>query len=531
MSVRLQMSEWRTTAPPSSTSTTSTRASATKHVVVDLSLRVERGEIFGFLGPNGSGKTTSIRLMCGLLTPDSGSGTCLGYDIRRESEAIKRNVGYMTQRFSFWDDLTIRENLDFTARVYAMSDRRAAVDRALEGLGLTSRSSQLTGTLSGGWKQRLALAACMLHRPRLLLLDEPTAGVDPNARREFWEELHRLAAQGISVLVSTHYMDEAERCHKLAYIAYGRLLVQGTAAEVIAAQGLTTFSVQRPRPATRCRERLQRMPGVEQTVAFGETIHVTGKDAAALERSLREATAGGAYTIAPIDTGLEDVFIHLMQGATDNWDRASGARETGDRDARTTPARGDAVVVLVPALVGDGRQGVPAAAPRPRDVRDDRRHSDHPADALRLRDQHRPEAHADGDHRPPTTASSRARSWRRCKTSEYFNIVGELPDEESGPRGARARHGAVRADDSARTSRASCCAASGPSMLLEADASDPTATGAAMAASSQLVGRRRAQGPDRPLGGAGRRRRRRSTCRSIACTTPSRSPSTTSCPD
>ena len=263
--------------------------------------------------------------MCGLLTPDSGSGTCLGYDIRRESEAIKRNVGYMTQRFSFWDDLTIRENLDFIGRVYAMDDRRGAVDRALESLGLTSRADQLTGTLSGGWKQRLALTACMLHKPLLLLLDEPTAGVDPNARREFWEELHRLAAQGISVLVSTHYMDEAERCHKLAYIAYGSLLAQGTAADVIAAQGLTTFAVQGP-DLSALSERLQDMPGVEQTVAFGETLHVTGKDAAALERSLREATADGKYKAQRIDTGLEDVFIHLMQGAADNWQESEQAK-------------------------------------------------------------------------------------------------------------------------------------------------------------------------------------------------------------
>jgi ABC-2 type transport system ATP-binding protein len=289
-----------------------------KHVVVDLSMRVMQGEIFGFLGPNGSGKTTSIRLMCGLLTPDSGSGTCLGYDIRTQSELIKRNVGYMTQRFSFWEDLTIRENLDFTARVYAMKDRKGAVDHAIDELGLGGRQHQLTGTLSGGWKQRLALAACMLHRPRLLLLDEPTAGVDPNARREFWEELHHLAAQGISVLVSTHYMDEAERCHKLAYIAYGRLLAQGTANEVIAAQGLTTFSV-RGRDLNELVETLRTLPGVEQTVAFGETVHVTGKDAALLERTLRDATAGGGYEIARIDTGLEDVFIHLMQGATDNF--------------------------------------------------------------------------------------------------------------------------------------------------------------------------------------------------------------------
>ncbi len=190
-----------------------------KHVVNDLTLQVARGEIFGFLGPNGSGKTTSIRIMCGLLTPDSGSGTCLGYDIVKQSGEIKRRVGYMTQRFSFWEDLSIRENLDFVARMYGMPERRAAVDRAIDGLGLGGRAAQLAGSLSGGWKQRLALAACMLHQPELLLLDEPTAGVDPGARRDFWEELHALAARGISVLVSTHYMDEAERCHKLAYIA------------------------------------------------------------------------------------------------------------------------------------------------------------------------------------------------------------------------------------------------------------------------------------------------------------------------
>jgi ABC-2 type transport system ATP-binding protein len=214
-----------------------------KHVVIDLSLRVQRGEILGFLGPNGSGKTTSIRMLCALLTPDSGTGTCLGYDIRRDSAQIKRRVGYMTQRFSFWEDLSIRENLDFVARMYQMSARREVVDRALEGLNLSARASQLAGSLSGGWKQRLALAACMLHQPDLLLLDEPTAGVDPKARREFWEELHALAARGISILVSTHYMDEAERCHRLAYIAFGRLLAQGTAQEIIDSQKLSTWSI------------------------------------------------------------------------------------------------------------------------------------------------------------------------------------------------------------------------------------------------------------------------------------------------
>lgn len=289
-----------------------------KHVVKDLSLQVRRGEIFGFLGPNGSGKTTSIRLMCGLLTPDSGSGSCLGYDIREQSDEIKRHVGYMTQKFSFWDDLTIRENLDFVARMYQLPQRRQAVGAALEELGLASRARQLTGTLSGGWKQRLALAACMLHRPQLLLLDEPTAGVDPTARRDFWEELHQLASRGISVLVSTHYMDEAERCHKLAYIAYGSLLVQGTAAEVVASQKLATWAVRGPDLAQLSRA-LRGQPGVDQTVAFGSVLHVSGADAAALEGTLRAAAGNGALQIEPVDTQLEDVFIHLMNRAPDNF--------------------------------------------------------------------------------------------------------------------------------------------------------------------------------------------------------------------
>ena len=287
-----------------------------KHVVRDVSLQVRRGEIFGFLGPNGSGKTTTIRMMCGLLTPDSGSGTCLGHDILRESAQIKRQAGYMTQKFSYWDDLTIRENLDFVARMYGMPRRRQAVAGALEELGLTARADQLTGALSGGWKQRLALAACMLHQPQLLLLDEPTAGVDPSARRDFWEELHRLAARGISVLVSTHYMDEAERCHKLAYIAYGELLAQGTAGEVTAAQGLGTWIIHGP-DLGELSAALRGRPGVDQTVLFGATLHVSGRNAAALEQTLRAATAGTGHRLEPAETGLEDVFIHLMANAVD----------------------------------------------------------------------------------------------------------------------------------------------------------------------------------------------------------------------
>ncbi|MGH8689123.1 MAG: ABC transporter ATP-binding protein, partial [Burkholderiales bacterium] len=262
-----------------------------KHVVNDLSLQVSRGEIVGFLGPNGSGKTTSIRLLCGLLTPDSGTGTCLGFDIRKQSGEIRRRVGYMTQRFSFWEDLSIRENLDFVARLYRMPERRQTVDRAIAGLGLARRADQLAGALSGGWKQRLALAACMLHRPDLLLLDEPTAGVDPGARREFWDELHVLAAGGISVLVSTHYMDEAERCHKLAYILDGRLLTQGTAAEIIADQHLETYELTGgDQPALS--QRVAHLPGVEETAAFGEALHVTGAAGGPLAQSLRDAVAG-----------------------------------------------------------------------------------------------------------------------------------------------------------------------------------------------------------------------------------------------
>ena len=206
-------------------------------VVDQVDLQVQRGRICGFLGPNGSGKTTTIRMLCGLLTPDAGSGTCLGLDLRAQAAAIKRQVGYMTQKFGLYDDLSIRENLDFVARLFELRNRRVEVDAALARLGLEARQRQLAGTLSGGWKQRLALAACLLHHPQLLLLDEPTAGVDPKARREFWDQIHQLAAEGITVLVSTHYMDEALRCDQLCYIAYGRVLAQGTAAQIIAAAG------------------------------------------------------------------------------------------------------------------------------------------------------------------------------------------------------------------------------------------------------------------------------------------------------
>ncbi|HET7363778.1 MAG TPA: ABC transporter ATP-binding protein [Burkholderiales bacterium] len=285
-------------------------------VAVDhFSMQVPRGQIYGFLGPNGSGKTTSIRMLCGLLKPDSGSGTCLGHDVIGDTAAIKREVGYMTQRFSLWEDLTIRENLEFVARMYGMSDRSQAVSASLRGLGLAERQNQLAGTLSGGWKQRLALAACMLHRPQLLLLDEPTAGVDPQARRDFWEEIHALAAKGISVLVATHYMDEAERCHRLAYIAYGNLLATGTPEEVLHLYRLATWEVGGP-PArlAQLAPTLRGRPGVAHVTAFGNTLHVTGEDEQMLERTVREFSDPELHW-RKSQAGLEDVFIHLMENA------------------------------------------------------------------------------------------------------------------------------------------------------------------------------------------------------------------------
>jgi ABC-2 type transport system ATP-binding protein len=278
-----------------------------------VDLQVRTGEICGFLGPNGSGKTTFIRMLCGLLRADEGSGTCLGHDVITESGAIKREVGYMTQRFSFYEDLSISENLDFVARMYSMKNRNEAVHESIERLGLMKRKDQLAGELSGGWKQRLALAACMIHQPKLLLLDEPTAGVDPKARREFWEEIHQLAGQGLTFLIATHYMDEAERCHRLAFILNGNLLSYGTAAEVIQQAHLATWSVSGP-DLTKLAEQLRTRPGVEQTVVFGNMLHVSGDNETALEQAIAPFRTE-QHEWRKVDSGLEDVFIHLMDRA------------------------------------------------------------------------------------------------------------------------------------------------------------------------------------------------------------------------
>ena len=287
-------------------------------VVRNLSMQVKRGEIYGFLGPNGSGKTTTIRMLCGLLTPDSGRGTCLGYDIRTEADKIKLHVGYMTQRFSLYQDLSVRENLEFIARIYGIEHPAQAAREAIERLGLTGREEQIAGELSGGWKQRLALGACTLPDPQLLLLDEPTAGVDPKARREFWNEIHTLAGRGLTVLVSTHYMDEAERCHEIAYIAYGELLGHGTVEEVIASSHLITYTVTGGDPV-RLAQELERREGVAMVAPFGNSLHVSGRDEATLERAIAPYRADPALQWEKAEPSLEDVFIELMSRARDNY--------------------------------------------------------------------------------------------------------------------------------------------------------------------------------------------------------------------
>ncbi|MFG1462767.1 ABC transporter ATP-binding protein [Xanthobacter sp. DSM 24535] len=292
-------------------------------VVDDLSMRVRKGQIYGFLGPNGSGKTTTIRMLCGLLTPDAGRGTCLGLDILTQAREIRSHVGYMTQKFSLYADLSVRENLEFVARLYGVPKPEQAAQEALARLGLEGRGKQLAGELSGGWKQRLALGACILPAPELLLLDEPTAGVDPQARREFWSEIHTLAAEGLTVLVSTHYMDEAERCHEIAYIAYGHLLAEGRVPDVIAASGLSTYTVEAvggadPGRITAALAReLEAAPGVDMVAPFGTRLHISARDLTALDAALAPYRGRPDLAFQKDSPTLEDVFIDLMSRSKD----------------------------------------------------------------------------------------------------------------------------------------------------------------------------------------------------------------------
>ena len=279
-------------------------------VVDGLSMQVAEGEICGFLGGNGSGKTTTIRLLCGLMRPDAGGGTCLGFDLLRESPQIRLQVGYMPQKFSLYDDLTVTENLEFVARLYQLPGRDHVLADVLQRFELTRYAQYLARQLSGGWKQRLALAACVLHRPKLLLLDEPTAGVDAKARREFWDLIHDMAADGMTVLVSTHYMDEAERCQRVVYLSGGRLVVQGTAQEVVQRAGLIVFQATGPRIEAAVRA-LRRLPGVETATVFGDALRVAGKDRAALRAALDSLPENGlAWQEVP--PRLDDVFIHML---------------------------------------------------------------------------------------------------------------------------------------------------------------------------------------------------------------------------
>jgi ABC-2 type transport system ATP-binding protein len=296
-----------------------TKIYGTKTVVDQFDLKVPKGAIYGFLGPNGSGKTTTIRMVCGLLTPNAGQGTCLGFDVRKDSASIRQKVGYMTQKFSLWEDLTIAENLDFVARMFQVKDRKKRVKETLEELGLSERAGQLAGSLSGGWKQRLALSACMIHDPDLLLLDEPTAGVDPKARREFWETIHLLSDRGVTTLVSTHYMDEAVQCDFISYIAYGKKLIDGPSDQIATQVGLFTWSIG-GKGLKALSKQLADAPGVEQVARFGTSLHVSGRDREKLGASVARITAGQNFQIEERQSGLEEAFIHLMSGAEDNFE-------------------------------------------------------------------------------------------------------------------------------------------------------------------------------------------------------------------
>ncbi len=429
-----------------------------KTVVNAIDLQVRRGEIYGFLGPNGSGKTTFIRMLCGLLTPDAGTGTCLGYDLRTQQDEIKRHVGYMTQRFSYYEDLSLRENLDFIARIYDVPDRAAAVQRSLDRLGLQGRRHQLAGQLSGGWKQRLALAACLLHTPQLLLLDEPTAGVDPKARRDFWDEIHGLAADGLTVLITTHYMDEAERCHRLAYLAYGNLLTRGTLDEVLTAAKLTTWTVTGPELRapwpTRCAEATASSKWWRLATPFISADATPKNLRRPSPRCATRGTSGPAS--APVSRTCSSA----------SWTRL-----------RTTFP--DHAPLYFSSPLGRRAEGIYPDAARPRDVCDDDRRPARPAHAFRLRDQLRSEASADR-HSRRRPGAVRADTRRRDGKQRLFHPCARNCERGRGATPAPARRRPVRGLNIPVDFTRKLLRGEQPTVLIEADATDPAATGPAL---------------------------------------------------
>jgi ABC-2 type transport system ATP-binding protein len=285
--------------------------------VRDVSLDVRRGEIFGILGPNGAGKSTTIRMLCGILDPTGGSGTVVGFDIVRQAERVKERIGYMTQRFSLYEDLTVSQNLTFYAGIYGVPLRkiRARVTEVLESTGLTDRRKQLAGTLSGGWKQRVALACATIHEPPLLFLDEPTAGVDPVSRREFWERIYAISATGTTAVLTTHYMDEAERCHRLAFIFRGALLDVGTPDEVVGRRHLRIAELDLER-ALEAATALREAPGVEEVAHYGHLLRLAvrgGADPVALAREILGARGIVVRSASETRATVEDAFVSMVR--------------------------------------------------------------------------------------------------------------------------------------------------------------------------------------------------------------------------
>jgi ABC-2 type transport system ATP-binding protein len=285
--------------------------------VRDLNLSVERGEIFGVLGPNGAGKSTTIRMLCGILDPSAGRGTVVGFDIEHEAERIKERIGYMTQRFSLYEDLTVQENLSFYAGIYGVpfGRRRARVQEVMEATGLTHRKKQLAGTLSGGWKQRVALASATIHNPPLLFLDEPTAGVDPVSRREFWEQIHRLSAEGTTVLMTTHYMDEAERCHRLAFIFRGSLLDVGSPDEIVERRNLSAVELTTDQ-AVAAADFLREQPIVDEVAPYGHVLRIAtyaGDEAESQIRALLDGQGIPVTRVRRARATVEDAFVSMVR--------------------------------------------------------------------------------------------------------------------------------------------------------------------------------------------------------------------------